>query len=639
MTHQMKNNATDVDADYVIETCLSAIPPKSFFLYAGAGSGKTRSLVTAVEKICETHSRKLALRGQQVAVITYTNAACEEILQRIEFNPQIEVRTIHSFCWNLLNGFNDEIKEWLKIYLAERISELELAQQRGRSGQASIDRPKQIASIKKRIAKLPKIKKFVYSPTGDNNSFDSLNHSEVIGMTSNFLEKKPGMQRLLASKFPILLIDESQDTNRLLMESLLLVQKNIPESFCLGLFGDTMQRIYNDGKVDLAKSIPQTWDQPVKDVNYRCPQRVVTLINRIRSQVDEQQQRVPDGQLEGCVRLFILPESVVNRSSAEKTVLEKMALFSKDTLWTNDLSSVKVLTLEHHMAARRFGFFEFFEPFYNVSHLQTGFIDGTLPGISFLRKEVLPVIRAIETKDKFALAAAVRRTSPFFDRERLATNPKIQSGLVRSAKNATDALWAVYSKAEGASILDILQNINQTSLFRIPDTLVPFLSSEVLSTSSDAVAEKLFDEEEDTQPSERIEIEREAWRKVLSVKFAQFEKYDNYVQGVSIFATHQGVKGLEFPRVMVIISDEEAKGFNFSYEKLFEVKVKSKVDLENEVSGKDTTVDRTRRLFYVTCSRACQSLAIICYSSVPNLVRKTVVERGWFDDNEVITLA
>ncbi|MGG4198501.1 hypothetical protein [Peribacillus frigoritolerans] len=99
--------------------------------------------------------------------------------------------------------------------------------------------------------------------------------------------------------------------------------------------------------------------------------------------------------------------------------------------------------------------------------------------------------------------------------------------------------------------------------------------------------------------------------------------------------THQGVKGLEFPRVMVIIDDDEARGFLFSYEKLFGVKEKTKSDLKNENEGKDTSIDRTRRLFYVTCSRAEESLAIIAYSTEPELVRKQVIEEGWFEESEV----
>ena len=58
------------------------------------------------------------------------------------------------------------------------------------------------------------------------------------------------------------------------------------KNFSLGLFGDTMQRIYTDGKENLGTNLPNDWYKPEKKLNHRCPKRVVTLINKIRSDAD-----------------------------------------------------------------------------------------------------------------------------------------------------------------------------------------------------------------------------------------------------------------------------------------------------------------------------------------------------------------
>ena len=42
----------DAEADEIILGCLNLEKPKSFFLYAGAGSGKTRSLVEVIRTVC-----------------------------------------------------------------------------------------------------------------------------------------------------------------------------------------------------------------------------------------------------------------------------------------------------------------------------------------------------------------------------------------------------------------------------------------------------------------------------------------------------------------------------------------------------------------------------------------------------------
>jgi DNA helicase-2/ATP-dependent DNA helicase PcrA len=127
----------------------------------------------------------------------------------------------------------------------------------------------------------------------------------------------------------------------------------------------------------------------------------------------------------------------------------------------------------------------------------------------------------------------------------------------------------------------------------------------------------------------------EALRSFLNTQFTQIKPYAAYVKGETAFATHQGVKGLEFPRVMVVMDDEEAGGFMFSFDKLFGAKDKTSNDLKNEREGNDTGIARTRRLFYVTCSRSQEGLAIVAYSSNPAKVREYALSQGWFDDSEI----
>ena len=259
------DNNFDAHVDNEISACLSLDKPISFFLFAGAGSGKTQSLVDALKYLRREYARRLRLHGQRVGVITYTNAACDEIKRRLDFDPLIEVSTIHSFVWSLIGGLNFDIKQWLKVNLGSEITDLEEKQRNGRAGtKAALDREKSIEIKQKRLSGLDDIKRFTYNPNGDNRGRDSLNHSEVIKIGADFLRGKPLMQSIFVNKYPILLIDESQDTNKLLMEAFLEIQQKHNSRFILGLFGDTMQRIYGDGKVDLGQNLPIDWAKPVK---------------------------------------------------------------------------------------------------------------------------------------------------------------------------------------------------------------------------------------------------------------------------------------------------------------------------------------------------------------------------------------
>lgn len=126
-----------------------------------------------------------------------------------------------------------------------------------------------------------------------------------------------------------------------------------------------------------------------------------------------------------------------------------------------------------------------------------------------------------------------------------------------------------------------------------------------------------------------------AWDEAMKANFSEIIKYNEYINEKSKFGTHQGVKGLEFDRVMVIIDDEESRGFMFSYDKLFGIKPLTSTDQKNVDEGKETGIDRTLRLFYVACSRAKESLAIVCYSDSPKELKNNVINYKWFTEDEV----
>ena len=114
----------DDHVDVEIQECISSTPLKSFFMFAGAGSGKTRSLINTLEYLYTKKGAYLAEHGKQVAVITYTNAACDEIERRLQYNPIFSVSTIHSFLWNMIKNFQNDIKKWMINSVQSDIDEL-----------------------------------------------------------------------------------------------------------------------------------------------------------------------------------------------------------------------------------------------------------------------------------------------------------------------------------------------------------------------------------------------------------------------------------------------------------------------------------------------------------------------------------
>lgn len=617
--------------------------PQSFLLFAGAGSGKTRSLVNILARIRTELSHRLWLRRQRVRVITYTNAACDEINRRLRFDPLVEVSTIHSFCWSLIGNFNNDIREWLRTRLTADIAELHELIAKGRPGtKAAAERVLSLASKERRLARLDEITKFTYSPTGDNRGRDSLNHAEVVALAAAFLTDGSILASILINQYPILFIDESQDTNRQLMEALLAVQAAHQTSFCLGLFGDMMQRIYADGKAGLADALGEDWKRPEKVMNHRCPPRVVELINKVREAVDGQQQRPRTDKAPGTVRLFVLPTRTANKAAAEAAIAARMAEVANDPAWSAIPAGYKALTLEHHMAARRAGFLEMFEPLYASDFLKTGLLDGSLPGLRLFSEDVLPLVLAHRANDQFAIAAVVRQRSPLLALAALKDAGQDQPQLLENASTAVDELLSLWDAPEVLpTFRDVATRVAKSGLFEVPDALKALIERDVVAQKEEQAVEAAkveadgtaaAEDEEDDVPRDALLV---AWDGFLSTPFEQIAAYKEYVSGRAPSATHQGVKGLEFPRVMVIMDDEEARGFLFSYDKLFRAKPKSETDRRNEREGSETSIDRTRRLFYVTCSRAEESLAVVAYSSDPAAVQRMVIEQGWFAEDEV----
>ncbi|MFL1389243.1 MULTISPECIES: ATP-dependent helicase [Pseudomonas] len=608
--------------------------PQSFLLFAGAGSGKTRTLVEALELMKQRYAAKLSMSGQKIAIITYTNAACEEIKRRIFFDANFMVSTIHSFCWDLIKPFTNDIKAWLEVKLAADIEKLlsALAKSRSPSGVTAVRNQRSLASKRKRLSNLERIKSFTYSPSTSRAEKGALNHAEVLGLAAYLLANEALLRKILWNKFPVLLIDESQDTNKELLEALIATQQESPFKFCLGLFGDMMQRIYSGGKSDLASPLPDGWKSPSIVVNYRCPIRIVDLINNIRSTDDNHRQIPAPSAKTGIARLFLVDMSVPkDKTEVERAVSDLMSGYADDVAW-KDSSAVIALTLEHHMAAKRGGFADFFLPFLEIERLRDAAINGESQEIKFLTLQFAPLVRAIRQQDDFEIATIMRRYSPLLEGSNLALEDDPVS-VLQNAQSYIDKIKSALD--DGAqSIIHICSLLNDGKVLRLPEVFMLHLGADMKFDSRE-------DPDRDDEPlldKSSTEVEQDAWRESLNASTKQLESYVSYVSSSSAYDTHQGVKGLEFPRVMVILDDEEARGFLFSYEKLLGAEPLSDIDKTNERKGSDSSPKRSRRLFYVTCSRAQESLAVVAYTKSPELVVKNVTASGWFGKDEIVRM-
>ena len=612
----MENNI-DFQVDETLEKCILSTPRKSFFLFAGAGSGKTYSLVLLLKKIHNSIGKDLLLQGKNVAVITFTNAATDEIINRLDYSPIFHISTIHSFVWDVIKYYQADIKRLYCFYIEEDLKALEkkLEETEKKTTKTYLSNVEKFEYQKERLAKAQIIEKFVYNPNGSNPEYNALKHAEVIKISAQMILENKMLQRIIAQRYPILLIDESQDTKKELIDTFFEIQRNFADIFTLGLLGDQKQRIYADGKENIEDSIPIGWEKPVKRMNYRCAKRIIQLANNIGKDIDiHAEQRPREDANDGLIRLFVIQQREgLNKDEIEQNVMRIMSEQTQDAKWTTIGTEVKVLTLEHMMAARRLGFSRFFAPLYKVSKYQMTFLQGTVSEIEFFTKEVLPIAESIKEDGRVALEI-LKKYSP------LLSGQNTEKPYELYLKCREEAIKVANLVNENGTIRVVVDEIIKSQLLTVPDVV---RQAYMLSPS----------DIEDT-----VEEELRAWVEVMDLPINMVRSYDDYVNHRSQFDTHQGVKGLEFDRVMVIIDDSEIKGFLFSYDKLFGVKDLSNVDLKNKENGKETSIERTQRLFYVTCTRAKNSLAVVMYTNNPERVKTETIRKGWFEENEIIVM-
>jgi len=629
----------DNSVDKGIQDCLRIGSGKSFITFAGAGSGKTYSLKEALDFLKVQYSDDFSRQGKKIAVVTFTNNAADEIKDRIEQNSIFAVSTIHSFCWSAIAGFNEDIRKWYLETIPSDLEKVQDEERRGRVGKASDARKRTIIRLTEKMEWLAEPRSFIYDPSGVNSSPNALSHADVLKIFSKFLTSKPMMAEIIVNKFPFIFIDESQDANKDVVSAFFELKDTKSDKVVIGLFGDTMQRIFGGGEPELGKTKPNGWITFDKQMNHRSARRIVGLGNQVRSEDDKRKQFARDGAAEGYVRYFLLSHGVSDKDEVEMKIRETMADVTHDPDWTDTQSKeTAILLLEHKMAGPRLGFNELLDKLLKSDKIKDRIYEGENNELNFFSRIVFPLTEASLSQSRAEVMSILREAkSPLLETNLLEANKEDPLVVARAAEHAFKDVVS----NDKASFREVLEVLAEYNLLRIPSKLQAFVkTSDENETSLDQLLEGLNFEiglpNVVEQPGEPDDSEIAAWAEALETSFFQIRSYKDYIDENSIFRTHQGVKGNEFERVMVVMDDDQAGGFLFSYEQYFGAKALSTASQKKRDAGEETGLDRTRRLFYVTSTRAKNSLAHVIYTSDVTKVRESLIEKKLAREEEII---
>ena len=111
------------------------------------------------------------------------------------------------------------------------------------------------------------------------------------------------------------------------------------------------------------------------------------------------------------------------------------------------------------------------------------------------------------------------------------------------------------------------------------------------------------------------------YNRVKKIKYSEFQKLYEYLEGFTPFSTQHKTKGAEFNNVLVILDNGDWNKYNF--ENLF------------SESGTASVLERTQKIFYVCCTRSKENLAVFYHNPNPVVIAKA---KEWFGEKNVLSL-
>ena len=526
-----KAEADKVDAQ-IIKTLKSG---RSFRVEAGAGSGKTYSLNRVIEWIQANKWSDYSRKKQNVVCITYTNAAVDVIAERLAKDSFILPSTIHSFAWNA-------IKQYQSVLLDAVTTNPDFLPDEGD------------------FYKVTKVD-YTLGHRYKENGVQYLYHDDVLKLFCLLLDNAK-FRRVFADKYPLILIDEYQDSYKPIVDRFVefFIARGVGPQFVF--FGDAWQSISQSNKA--CGTIEHSNIEVIKkSSNFRSAPRIVRLLNDIRPNLP--QKSAIDG-FDGEVVVITCEDYTDTRRTDRnfkgelppevlKSRLDEIeAKIKRDT--PND-ETLKILMITHKVLATQQGYDQLLDV------LGDGLRNKEDPFLLFFMNTVEPIYKALCTSN----------TQLLFDTLDIKRYPITK----KSEKVKWQELRNQLTEARTKRAIDVLQLVFETDLIPTPPKLDGYY--------------RLYHDAPTTIYSTDATIQS-----FLELEYSQFLAAIDFLYPEAVFSTEHGVKGEEYDNVVFVIS----KGWN-QYQ--FETYAPMITGHSSIPKGKEASFERNRNLFYVCCSR------------------------------------
>lgn len=553
-----------------------------FRLEAGAGAGKTYSLIESIKYLIDRRANELLRNEQKIACITYTNVAKDEIKDRTDHHPVIFADTIHAFCWSMMQSY--------QVILKELVSDLS---------------DKWRARINEAGGITNQLVKYDFGFPIINDREISLHHDDVVALMARMLSY-PKFQKLLKSKFPIIFIDEYQDTDKSLAESIVSNLIDNTSGVVIGLFGDHWQKIYGSSACGLISSKAGKIVEIGKKANFRSDKNIVTCLNRMRPDLPQAESN-PRSQ--GIIKVFHSNTWDGIRRDGKggghwtgdlpaenaKEYIDKVKELMVADGWDMSPTNTKVLFLTNNLIASE----QKFKSLADCYRYTDDYLKKADKYIQFFFDVIEPTASAFERREYGDLFQIGRKNHPHLQCQ-------------RDKRAWSDNIKSLIDARYNGSIGDVLDLLIETKTPRLSGKVE--LSEEHFKLLQEKAVDILEDEDK------KFLIKHQ---KIRSIAYREVINLGQYIDEKTPFSTKHGVKGAQFANVLVVFG----RGWNhYNWDQMLEW-------MEDGVpQDKLNTYERNRNLFYVSCTRAKHNLTLLFTQKLSDK-SLSVIKRIFAQDN------
>ncbi len=548
---------------------------RNFLVEAGAGAGKTYTLIKALRKQIEENGKNFLRTHRRIACITYTNVAKDEIRSRMDNHPVVFAETIHAFAWDAIKNFQNILRGQIET-LTDRWKE----------------RIEEAGGVTNQTV----IYNLGYPKITEGEIF--LHHDDVIRLLIYLLDD-PKFQQILTSRFPVIFIDEYQDTNKDLANSLIINFIDPVKGPLIGFFGDHWQKIYGTNSIGLIKVDPEKLVVIGKEANFRSDRLIVEALNNMRPELP-QQCKDPDST--GEIIVYHSNTWAGQRRKrghwagdlpveAAHQYLETVVLDLREKRgWNFDEGTTKILMLTNNVLAQEKGYSNLLEVIG-----PDDLLEKQDDYVAFLMDVVEPGTKAFKEGKYGMMLDAFSLHAPA-----ITTHEK--------KKEWHDSIARLTQLRENGTVGEVLELLKETKRPRLVRRI-----EEKEKRLSELSAKPKADRDE----SETLFINK--YTSLKAVRYTEIIKASDFINDNTHFSTKHGVKGAEFDNVLVVLG----RGWNhYNWNQMLEW---AHVGIPQE---KEDSFERNRNLFYVTCSRPRHRLALLFTQELSETAIKQLTE--WF---------